>query len=174
MPAQAREKCRQCSKLSLEQALAKHGSEGDGCWSGEPCHKRRTYYRHRERYNRSRRLKYTGDRESAAQIDLISLPHIPAVVVHFYRQRKDEPLHAVGVELWIGQQKKAVVQPVHTLGWTESQLKTYLKQALASFSCQHQVQITDIAATVELAPSLCPLVLCPLKPTSNEQTDIGT
>jgi phage protein U len=43
---------------------------------GEPCHKRRTYYRHRDRYNRARRLKYIGDKESAARLDGISLPSI--------------------------------------------------------------------------------------------------
>ncbi len=76
MPSRGSDKCRQCSKLSLEQALLKHGAEGDGCWLGEPCHKRRTYYRHRDRYNRARRLKYIGDKESAARLDGISLPSI--------------------------------------------------------------------------------------------------
>jgi transposase len=73
MPSRGSDKCRQCSKLSLEQALQKHGAEGDGCWSGEPCHKRRTYYRHRDRYNRDRRLKYMGDKHSSALLYQIGL-----------------------------------------------------------------------------------------------------
>ena len=48
---------------------------------------------------RSRRLKYVGDKESAQKLDGISIPTIPAVVIHFYCQRKDEPLHALGIEL---------------------------------------------------------------------------
>ncbi len=163
MPARGSDKCRQCSKLCLEQVLEKHGSEGDGCWAGEPCNKRRTYYRHRERYNRSRRLKYRGNKESAAQLESISIPIIPAVIIHFYRQRKDEPLHALGVELWVGQQKKATLQPVHTLGWTEGQVKAYVKEAISQFSHKYEVQITGIAATVEMNPYLCPLLPCPLK-----------
>ncbi len=160
MPARGSDKCRQCSKLSLEQALEKHGEQGNGCWDGEPCHKRRTYYKNRERYNRSRRLKYIGDKESSAQLEGISIPTIPAVIVHFYRQRKDEPLHALGIELWIGQQKKAALQPVHTLGWTEGQLKGYIRDAIFQFSQKYGVQISGVAATVELNPSLCPLSLC--------------
>jgi len=51
MPARGSEKCRQSSKLSVEQALQKYGYQGTDCWEGEPCHKRRTYYRNRDRYN---------------------------------------------------------------------------------------------------------------------------
>jgi hypothetical protein len=147
----------------LEQALQKHGNEGDGCWSGEPCHKRRTYYKNRERYNRSRRLKYQGDKESSAQLEGISIPTIPAVIVHFYRQRKDEPLHALGIELWVGQQKKDTIQPIHTLGWSEGNVKSYIREMIAQFSQKYGLQISGVAATVERDPSLCPLVPCPLK-----------
>ncbi len=163
MPSRGSDKCRQCSKLSLEWALQKHGEQGDGCWSGEPCHKRRTYYKNRERYNRSRRLKYKGDKESSAQLEGIDIPTIPAVIVHFYRQRKDEPLHALGIELWVGQQKKDTRIPVHTLGWSEGNVKKYIREVIAQFSLQYEIQISGIAATVELNPSLCPLVPCPLK-----------
>jgi hypothetical protein len=37
---------------------------------------------------RSRRLKYVGDKESAQKLDGISLPTIPAVVIHFYASVK--------------------------------------------------------------------------------------
>ena len=66
MPTKIQDKCRQCSKLTVESAIARHGSEGDGCWVGELCHKRRTYYKKRDFYNRNRRLKYSGEKESAA------------------------------------------------------------------------------------------------------------
>ena len=117
MPARGSDKCRLCSKLSLEQALQKHGgSDGTNCWEGEPCHKRRTYYKNRERYNRSRRIKYNADKEEATQLKGVSIPKIQAVVICFYRQRKDDPLHAIRADLWVGQQKKASYPTVHTLG----------------------------------------------------------
>ena len=68
----------------------------------------------------------------------------------------------------MGQQKKAAIEAVHTLGWTERQVKAYIRDALAQFSQKYQVQISGIAATVELAPSLCPLVPCPLKISPDE------
>lgn len=163
MPARGSDKCKQCSKLSLEQALEKHGADGTGCWSGEKCHKRRTYYKNRDRYNRDRRLKYMGDKQSTAMLDGIDIPNIPAVVIHFYRQRKDEPLHALGIELWVGQQRKTSLQAVHTMGWSEGQVKGYIKDALAQVSQKYLVQITGVAASVEMFPCLCPLVPCPLK-----------
>ncbi len=85
MPAKASDKCRQCSKLSAKSAIALHGTEGDGCWVGEPCHKRRTYYKKRDLYNRNRHLKYHGEKESAAQLESINIPTVPAVIVYFYR-----------------------------------------------------------------------------------------
>ena len=53
MPAKASDKCRQCSKLSAKSVIAQartqgfalHGTEGNVCWAGESCHKRRTYYK---------------------------------------------------------------------------------------------------------------------------------
>lgn len=163
MPTKASDKCRQCSKLSVKSAIARHGTEGDDCWAGEPCHKRRTYYKKRDLYNRNRRLKYRGEKESAAQLNSITIPTVPAVIIYFYRQRKDEPLHALSVELWIGQQRKAAREPVHTLGWKEANVREYITSAIASFSQQYEVSIGGVAATVELNPHLCPLAPCPLK-----------
>ena len=163
MPTKTSDKCRQCSKLTVENAIARHGKLGDGCWVGELCHKRRTYYKKRDLYNRNRRLKYHGEKESAAQLDSTTIPTIPAIIIYFYRGRKDEPLHALSVELWVGQQKKAVREPVHTLGWKEANVREYIKSAIASFSQQYEISISGVAATVELKPHLCPLNPCPLK-----------
>ncbi len=163
MPSHSRERCRQCSKFSLEQALQKYGPEGGECWEGEPCHKRRTYYRHRDRYNRSRRLKYRAEKETLAQMAGIPLPSIPAVVIHFYRKRKDDELHALGSELWVGQQKRASLTPVHTLGWTDGGVKAYIREMVRQYAQKYELQISGIAATVELDPSCCPLLACPLK-----------
>jgi hypothetical protein len=163
MPIKIQEKCRQCSKLSVEDAIARHGTEGNGCWVGELCHKRRTYYKKRDLYNRNRRLKYQGEKESNKQLESITIPTVPAVVIYFYRGRKDDPLHALSVELWVGQQKKDSREPVHTLGWKEANVREYITSAIASFSQQYGVSIGGVAATVELKPSLCPLDPCPLK-----------
>lgn len=72
------------------------------------------------------------------------------------------------MRLWVGQQKKADTEPVHTLGWTEEQVKSYIKDAFKQFLQKYLVQISGIAATVELHPNLCLLLLCSLKISSFE------
>ncbi|NJM67319.1 MAG: hypothetical protein HC851_17410 [Acaryochloris sp. RU_4_1] len=58
MPKAASERCRLCAKLSSQDAIAKHGPTGTHCFAGEPCHKRRSYYRNRDRYNQHKRRQY--------------------------------------------------------------------------------------------------------------------
>lgn len=170
---------RENSSQPVAVFYTQHGKSGDGCWVGELCHKRRTYYKKRDLYNRNRRLKYRSDRESAKQLESIAIPTIAAVIVYFYRGRKDEPLHAMSVELWVGQQKKDSREPVHTLGWKEANVREYItsamvaertavgeasrREGIASFSKRYDISISGVAATVELKPNLCPLAFCPLK-----------
>lgn len=82
----------------------------------------------------------------------------------------------MSVELWVGQQKKAVRELVHTLGWKEANVREYITSAMVaertaegitSFSQQYGVSISGVTATVELKPSLCPLNPCPLKTDSH-------
>lgn len=166
MPRSSQEKCRLCSKLSTEVARQRHGSDGTGCWTDEAnrCHRRRSYYRSRDRYNQRRRLKYRTDSGSEAAVKILPVPETPAAVLHLYRTRVGDPLHAVGAELWMGQKKVAVIEPVHTLGMTGSQVKAYLRQVLHAFSQQQGVALEKFETQVELDPSTCPITPCPLRP----------
>lgn len=164
MPSNASEKCRQCSKLSLELALQKHGPKGTDCWEGEPCHKRRTYYRYRDRYNHQRRQRYKVETGDSTQTEVILPPAIPAAVLFLYRERVDAPLHAIGAELWLGQEKVSMLQPMHCLGLTSKQVSVYLQEILQAFSIKTEVPISKFAAQVELHPSNCSIKPCPLHP----------
>ena len=63
MPSRSSDKCRQCSKLSLEQALQQHGDLGTA--AGMENHVTSAApITHRGRYNRSRSLKYIGEKQS--------------------------------------------------------------------------------------------------------------
>ncbi len=159
MPSLRSEKCRLCSKLSAERALLKHGPEGTACWEGEPCHKRRTYYRHRERYNKTRRLKRQSPENAPLVVPVLLAP---AAVLHLYRERVDAPLHAIGAELWMGKEKVAAIEPVHCLGLTSRQVAAYLQEVLQVFSQKYEVAIAKFSAQVELDPSRCPISPCPL------------
>jgi hypothetical protein len=53
-------------------------------------------------------------------------PAVPAAIVHWYRITQDSPLHALGAELWMGNDRVTKIEPVHCLGLTELQVKTLL------------------------------------------------
>ncbi|OLP15761.1 hypothetical protein BST81_24380 [Leptolyngbya sp. 'hensonii'] len=167
MPRSLSEKCRLCAKLVPEQARQLHGPEGDGCWNDKRCHDRRSYYRHRGVKIHNQRQR----RQSKQPIDLdplttlaIPVPALPAAVIHWYRQTKDSPLHAIGAELWIGNDRVAKIEPVHCLGLTETQVKTLLVRILEGFSQHSGLQVTRFRSAVELHPLNCPIVPCPLHP----------
>jgi hypothetical protein len=184
------EKCRLCAKLSVQDAQQRHGNTGDGCWSPKYCHNRRSYYRHRGIRNHLRKrrrqdeLGQTAQAQTDAQrvegesslaqvapgqvIELkIPAPAVPAAVVHWYRETKDSPLHALGAELWMGNDRVAKVEPVHCLGLTELQVKTLLVRMLSEFSQHCGLKIERFRSAVELHPLNCPLHPCPLHPEGN-------
>ncbi len=55
MPRRVDKKCLHCATLSVEDAIALHGADGDGCWNPKVCHRRRSHYRHRDDLNGVRR-----------------------------------------------------------------------------------------------------------------------
>ena len=121
---------------------------GDRCWEDQRCHNRRSYYRHRGVRNHHRKQKRRGEQGTAetgatAILD-IPVPAVPAAVIHWYRETKDAPLHALGAELWMGNDRVAKIESVHCLGLTELQVKTVLLRILDGFS-QH---VMDESRTV--------------------------
>jgi hypothetical protein len=167
MPKATSEKCRLCSKLSALEAIARHGPSGTKCWEGEPCHKRRSYYRNRDRINTNKRKQYSGMAVSAEVDDgkgtvLMVVPAVaPAAVLYLYRARVDDPLHAIGAELWLGQSKVAQIEPVHTMGLMPAQIKVFLKEILTAFSGQVP-GVNQFEVQKELSPDCCPIRPCPL------------
>jgi hypothetical protein len=166
------EKCRLCSKLSSQEAQARHGKTGDGCWDNTKCHNRRSYYRHRgirnhtrkqHRRNETQNLVKEGDRTTTVTLE-IPVPAIPAAVVHWYRETKDAPLHALGAELWVGNDRVAKIDPVHCLGLTELQVKTLLLRILDGFSQHSGLKLERFRTAVELHPLNCPIRPCLLHP----------
>lgn len=167
------EKCRLCSKLDSQEAQQRHGSNGDGCWNPKYCYNRRSYYRHRgvrnhiRKQRRRKQLAESGLSESGASsvatLEVLA-PAVPAAVVHWYRVTKDAPLHALGAELWMGNNRVAKIEPVHCLGLTELQIKTLLVRILDVFSGHSGIKVERFRSSVELHPHNCPIRPCPLFP----------
>ncbi len=170
-----REKCRLCSKLSSQEAQQHHGSNGDGCWDPKYCHNRRSYYRHRGMRNQLRKQRQregqakqasSGPEATSVRVATLKVlaPAVPAAVVHWYRTTRDSPLHALGAEFWMGDDRIARVEPVHCLGLTELQVKTLLLQILHTFSQHSGIEVNRFRSSVELHPHNCPIRPCPLYP----------
>lgn len=165
------EKCRLCAKLNAQEAQQRHGPQGDGCWNPKYCHNRRSYYRHRGVRNsvrKQRRREQPAESgvipsERVATLDVLA-PAVPAAVVHWYRATKDAPLHALGAELWVGNDRVAQIEPVHCLGLTELQVKTLLVRILEVFSQHSGRKVERFRSSVELHPQNCPIRPCPLYP----------
>jgi hypothetical protein len=73
-------------------------------------------------------------------------------------------LHALGAELWLGNDRVAKIEPVHCLGLTEAQVKTLLVRILEAFSQHRGIPVERFRASVELHPQNCPIRPCPLYP----------
>ncbi|XHX78523.1 MAG: hypothetical protein RBJ76_00865 [Stenomitos frigidus ULC029] len=156
MPKGIIPKCRACAKLSANEAIALHGTEGTGCWVSAVCPKRRYYYRNRELLNKKRRKGAAND-----PIELLP-PTAPAAILHLYRDRVDAPLHAVGAELWVGQKRQQTIAAMHCLGLTPGQIATHLQAVLQRLGEECDRPLDKFAAQVELHPSQCPIDPCPL------------
>jgi hypothetical protein len=163
MPKTVSEKCRQCAKLDLEMAIARHGIDGTNCWEGDKCHKRRTYYRNRDRYNQTKRQQYAIKAGKVVSVVSVVVPDVAAAILNLYRERKDAPLHAMGAELWVGGEKKAIAQAVHCFGWTGSQVRQYSREILKAFTGQlYGIDLERFETTVEHHPQQCPIRPCSL------------
>ncbi len=157
MPKSQSEKCRLCTKLSAEEAIARHGSSGTGCWVGEPCHKRRSYYRNRDRYNASKRQQYRVTAGHEPVVLAITSPAVASAELHLYRARVDAPLHAIGAELRMGDRVVAKIEPVHAQGLSAAQVKEFLREVLSALSGQAGENLGKFDVQQERSPGLCPV-----------------
>jgi hypothetical protein len=74
--------------------------------------------------------------------------------------REDSPIHAIGVEIWDGNERIAMVSPVHCAGWLPSQVHEYVKQVLVVLEAEYGFK--KFSAERLINPSQCPIQPCPL------------
>ncbi|BCL39865.1 hypothetical protein NSMS1_63120 (plasmid) [Nostoc sp. MS1] len=84
-----------CEATNLKSKSAAW-AEGDRCWNPKVCHNRRSFYRNRTK-------------DDSAQIEAIAIapPETYFAVLYLYKDPGDKPLHALGAELWLGQNQYA-------------------------------------------------------------------
>jgi hypothetical protein len=160
MPKKVGHNCFQCSKLSTADAQAKP------CWDAVRCPNRRHYQRNKARISQqrsqSRPVESSG---SVVRTIAIEPPSGTAVSIIFYRERQDAPVHAIAAEAWQGTQKVLKVEPMHCMGLTPIQVVGVMTEILKACSSELGVEITKFVNKVELHPSECKIVNCPLNST---------
>ncbi|MBD2463069.1 hypothetical protein H6G89_18700 [Oscillatoria sp. FACHB-1407] len=147
--------------LSAEQAQALHGKEGDDCWNPAVCYSRRSYARHRDRINQTRSRKRKEGELEHIPVQFEPLNQVVfGVLVVYRRTGSDTPVHAIGAEIWQGQEKVAIVPPVHCAGMVPSQVHTYVGKMLGVLEERYGVR--KFASQTQLDPGLCAIRPCPL------------
>jgi hypothetical protein len=148
--------------LSAEQAQALHGTDGDNCWNPSVCYSRRSYARHRDRINQTRSRKRQAGKLEQISVAFAPLAKLVFAVLLVYRQAgADTPVHAIAAEVWQGQDKIAIVPPVHCVGMVPSQVHTYVGKMLSLL--EERYGIKKFASQTRLDPELCSISPCPSK-----------
>lgn len=156
------EKCRKCAMLSAQQAQALHGTDGDDCWNPAVCYSRRSYARHRDRINQTRSRKRQETQLEQIPVEFPPLNQLMFGVLVVYRQAgADTPVHAIAAQIWQGQEKVAIVPPVHCAGLVPSQIHAYVGKMLNLL--EERYGIKKFASQTRLDPDLCPIRPCPLQ-----------
>ncbi|MDX2239997.1 MAG: hypothetical protein NW224_04860 [Leptolyngbyaceae cyanobacterium bins.302] len=155
------EKCRKCAMLSAEQAQVLHGEDGDRCWNPSVCYSRRSYARNRDRINQTRSRKRKEGELEQIRVEFEPLSQIVFGVLVVYRKAGvDTPVHAIGAEIWQGQEKIAIVPAVHCAGMVPSQVHQYVSKMLTVLEDRYGIK--KFASQTRLDPELCGLRPCPL------------
>jgi hypothetical protein len=160
MPKKVGHNCFQCSKLSTAEAQAKP------CWDAVRCPNRRHYQRNKARISQQRKQsRPVESKGNVLRTIAIEPPSGTAVSIIFYRERQDAPVHALAAEVWQGTEKVLKVEPMHCLGLSPAQVVGVMTEILKACSSELGVELTKFASKVELHPSECLIVNCPLNST---------
>lgn len=158
-------KCKQCAMLSASQAKELHGASGDNCWDPSVCYSRRSHARHKDRRNQARAVRRSSVLASEISIDIEEYSDIYFATLIVYRAPGYEtPIHAVGAEVWKGQEKCAAVKPIHCVGMVKSQVLSYTRKLLNVLNSNYGIK--KFASLERLDPCLCPIKPCPHHPES--------
>jgi hypothetical protein len=152
-------KCKKCATLNAAQAQVLHGADGDGCWNPSVCYSRRSYARHRDRKNQQRNRHRQETVIELPPADLAAFADLQYAVLVVYREAGAESIvHAISAQVWQGQERMAIVQPIHCIGMVPSQIHLYVKKLLTLLEDKYGVR--KFAALERLDPYNCPIRPC--------------
>lgn len=140
----SRPDCASCSKIDTSKAKLKH------CWDDKRCHRRRSDHRNKGERKRKR---------STTETISIEPPQIYHGILQLWREpREDAPLHAIGLEIKLGDDSIALIAPVHCAGWMPSQVHEYLTKIIEFTNENYQFR--KFSSFIILPPSKCSIRGC--------------
>ena len=162
MPRPIDLRCVACVQLSVPEARQQ------SCWVESRCHRRRSHYRHRDRLRRQRLL-----RQNLIDIEVPDTPSTYAAFLVLYRSNKESPVHAIASEIWQGDQRAGLTEPIHTFGLKAipqrqgeqriEPIQSVIAQLLDTLRTEYGVTAFEWEV-IERSPADCPLRPCPLHP----------
>ncbi|MBW4694210.1 MAG: hypothetical protein KME27_20900 [Lyngbya sp. HA4199-MV5] len=118
-------KCDRCALLSMAEVRSLHGAAGDGCYVTKVCRSRRSYARHRNLRNQTRRQRW---HETSSGTNGAKAETQPTAQLIVYRAtRYNAPIDGIAAEVRQGKTKLATVQPVYCLGLLPKQIEAYIE-----------------------------------------------
>ncbi len=157
MPRRKNPACISCAADSIELAKAKP------CWDTEnpqTCRSKRAYYKKHSVNKAKKRSKHRSNRvERVKELDipLFGLQAAPEVLMTFFRDRADGPIHAVAFSVVEDGETVATVKPIHLKGVPQAKLRKHIKNVLGVLNAQFGQELP--VNKDRLPVKLCPLCL---------------
>lgn len=141
------DKCIRCALLSMAEVRSLHGATGDNCYVSEVCRSRRSYARHRDQRNQTRRQKW---HDATVGAEGIQAEKPTAELIVYRATRYNAPVDGIAAEVRQGKTKLAVVQPVYCAGLLPKQIYACIEAMLVVL--QQDYGITKFAGIVQQLP----------------------
>lgn len=149
MPRKKNPECIRCATQSIEIAQNKP------CWSRQTCHSKRSYYAKHSVNKAKKRSRQRKQRVEVLDVPLFEHQPAPEVLMTFYRDRADGPIHAVEFTVVEDGQTVKRVNPIHLKGVPQLKLRGHIKNVIALLEAQFGHKLT--VSQDRQAVSLCPL-----------------
>lgn len=149
MPRPKNLACLRCAAESTEVAQLKQ------CWKGQVCRSKRSYYLKHAKNKAKKRSRQRHERVEELDIPLFNHHPSPEVLLTFYRDRADGPIHAL--EFAVIDEGKAIrqVKPIHLKGVPQTKLRSHIKNVLGILNAQFGAEL--LVSQDRQPAKMCPL-----------------
>lgn len=136
MPRRKNLQCLSCAADPIEVAQAK------SCWDTDnpkTCRSKRSYYRRHSANKAKKRSKQRSDRvQQIKEIDIPLFGHqlSPEVLMTFFRDRTDGPIHAISFTVVEAGETVTSIKAIHLKGVPQTKLRHHIKNVLGILNAQ--------------------------------------